>query len=259
MAVDTLLSVVNVNSNNYGSIMFAENAGTVGGHIGWGNFTSSPTYWEIVTRTGQLRVWGSDLVMGNTDGSRGITSTGLGLSFFEDPINARLAFTSNAQTQTTGVSLAGVYCWGSFTAYKVFNNVWNDYAEAFDFDKQIEKDPEPGFVYEQTEKGLIKSTKRASKAAIGIYSDTYGQLMGSEGKLYDAEHLDGSKIPIGLMGKVKVWIKEKLEIGDSLVSAPNGFATKANEYERTFSDLILGKVLETSNDNSEKRVWVLVK
>jgi hypothetical protein len=259
LGVDTLLSVVNINSNNFGTIVFAENAGTVAGHIGWGNFTVSPTYWEIATRNGQLRVWGADLILGNTDGGRGIASTGLGLSFFEDTINARLAYTSNAQIQTTGTSLAGVYCWGAFTAFKVFNNVWNDYAEAFDFDRDLEKNPQPGFVYEQTEKGLVKSTRRASRAAIGIYSDTYGQLMGSEGKLYDGEHLDGSKIPIGLMGKVKVWVKEKLEIGDVLVSAPNGFATKANEYERMFSDLILAKVLETSTDDTEKRIWVLVK
>lgn len=258
LGVDTLLSVVNVNSNNFGTIVFAENAGTVAGHIGWGNFTVSPTYWEIATRNGQLRIWGSDFIIGNTDGSRGIASTGLGLSFFEDTINARLAYTSNAQTQTTGTSLAGMYVWGSFTAFKIFNNVWNDYAEAFDFDRKIEPHPQPGFVYKMTDKGLIKSNKEADQAVIGVYSDTYGQLMGSQGQLYDEEHLDGSKIPIGLMGKVKVWVNQILDIGDTLVSGLNGFATKASTEQRMFSDLIIGKVLEASLDDDEKRIWILI-
>ena len=64
-----------------------------------------------------------------------------------------------------------------------------------------------------TENGIIKTTGRAENATIGIHSDSYGQLMSSSG-VYDENHPDGTKLPIGLAGKVRVWVRETLEIGD---------------------------------------------
>ena len=165
-----------------------------------------------------------------------------------------------------GTSNEGVVFDGSLGAYKVYNAVWNDYAEGFEFDPDAEY-PQPGFVYKQTEKGIVKTDKRSTKGTIGVYSDSAGMVMGSENCILpdligtDEERKDEwDKAPIAMAGKVNVWIKEKLEIGDILVAGKNGFATKANLFDRIFrQENVIGKVLEGSCCKEEKRVWMLVK
>jgi hypothetical protein len=144
---------------------------------------------------------------------------------------------------------------GMFAAYKVYNAVWNDYAEAFDAD--LTEKPDAGYVYKQTKTGLRKTEKRSEKATIGVFSDTYGMLMGSKDSI--VEHpTDGKSIPIGMAGKVKVWVKDKLEIGDLLVSDKNGFAVRANIIDRILrQDCIIGKVLEPNE--GVNRIWMFIK
>jgi hypothetical protein len=159
----------------------------------------------------------------------------------------------------------GVYVRGSFAAYKVYNAVWNDYAEGFEFDSQAGT-PEPGYVYKQTKGGVVKTYKKGEKGTIGVYSDTAGMVMGSKDCVIpeligtDEDQSEKTKIPIALAGKVKTWIKQKLEIGDLLVAGKDGFATKANFLDRIFrQDSIIGKALEISCCKTEKRIWMLVK
>ena len=163
----------------------------------------------------------------------------------------------------TGTNIGGVVATNSFAAYKVYNAVWNDYAEAFDFDVKAGK-PDFGFVYKQTEKGLVKTNKRAEKGTIGVCSDSYGMLIGSaDCYIWEEDekfNKDKTKLPVALAGKVRPWVKEVIEIGDILVAGKNGFATKATLFDRVFrQDSIIGKALEISSDKEEKRIWMLVK
>jgi hypothetical protein len=251
LLINTAASIYYLNDNNYGAISFHSFSGDEAGLVGLGNPGATPSYWELRTvDADELRVSGGDMVFDDATA---------GISFISDRTNSRVSYTADATAQTTGTSSAGIYCYGSFTAYKIYNSVWNDYAEAFEFDKENAGELKAGLVYKMTESGIIPTEGRADKATVGVYSDTYGQLMGSAG-IYDEDHPDGNKLPIGLMGKVKVWVKEKLEIGDPLVSDVEGFATKATKEERVnCPDLIIGKVLETSKDNKEKRIWMLIK
>jgi uncharacterized protein YaiE (UPF0345 family) len=148
---------------------------------------------------------------------------------------------------------------GYFYATKVYNAVWNDLAEGFTFDKTERSKHFAGYVYIMTEKGIVKCNKRAHKATVGVYSDTYGFCLGSD-KMIDENTPDGDKLPIGISGKVKVWAREKLEIGDLVVGDKNGMATKANIIDRVFrQDRIIGKVMESSKTKDEKRIWILIK
>jgi predicted small secreted protein len=155
----------------------------------------------------------------------------------------------------------GLVVSGSFGAYKVFNAVWNDYAEGFEYSKK-EKNLIPGMVYKQTKEGLMLTTKRAEKGTVGVYSDTAGMVMGSAGCIIpesEEDQKDKTKIPVGLAGKVRVFIKEKIEIGDAFVSGKGGFATRASIFDKVFrSDRIIGKALECSEDSEEKRIWMLI-
>jgi hypothetical protein len=251
LAVDRTIAAIWHDDTSYGVDEFVNNSGEVGGYIGKGNPGATPSYWQIHTdQADELRISGQDMVL----------SAGLGIKWTNDRTNSRFFYTADATSRTgSGTSPHGVEFAGSITAYKVYQSVWNDYAEAFEFDKEIESDPQPGFVYKMTENGIIKTEERADSATVGVYSDTYGQLMGSAGIL-DKDHPDGYKLPIGLTGKIKVWVKEEVEIGAPLVSDAGGFATVATSEERSSTpDLIIGKALEASKDNSEKRIWALIK
>lgn len=252
LGVDEVVAVVSNATTHYGAIAFYDNAGTANeaGYIGIGDADAGTPYWEIKTvDANYLSISGGDVVVDNAT---------TGIAFSADITNSRFDYIADASTFTGSNTLHGIACEGSFAAYKIYNGVWNDLAEAFEFNKEVESNPKPGFIYKMTENGIIKTEARAEKATVGVHSDTYGQLMGSHG-LYDDAHPDGNKLPIGLAGKVSVWVKEAIEIGDSLVSDVNGFATKATDEERRYSDLTIGKALESSQDNEEKRIWVLIK
>jgi len=102
-----------------------------------------------------------------------------------------------------------------------------------------------------TSSGVAPSVARAQKAVVGVNSDTYGYILGAE----DQEN----KTPIGLAGRVQVKVKEKLEIGDLLVSDEDGFATKATAEEEMRASIIIGKVLEEKTDTNVSRIWMLIK
>jgi len=135
---------------------------------------------------------------------------------------------------------------GIFYATKVYNAVWNDIAE-FMIYAEIS---EAGDVIIMTNEGVKKSFKRAQKSVIGIHSDTFGYALGTENQEL--------KTPIGLAGRVNVKVKEKLEIGDLLVSDFDGFASKADPYEETIPGVIIGKVLEEKNDTEVSRISMLI-
>ena len=135
---------------------------------------------------------------------------------------------------------------GDINANKVYNAVWNDLAEFMDcHDKSVE----PGDVLIQLKEGLSKSFNYQDKRTVGVYSDTFGLALGG-----DKENHEG-KVPVGISGKVKVKIKEPVEIGDLLVSSDNGFATKMKEY---IPGTVIGKVIEEKNNNEVSRIWMLI-
>ena len=135
---------------------------------------------------------------------------------------------------------------GNFYATKVYNAAWNDIAE---FMLRAENS-DSGDVIVMTNEGVKKSFKRAQKSVIGVNSDTFGFALGAENQ--------ENKTPIGLAGKVNVKVKEKLKIGDLLVSDCNGFATKASFFDFLIPGIIFGKVLEEKNDTNISRISILI-
>jgi hypothetical protein len=148
---------------------------------------------------------------------------------------------STAPTGTQQVNVNGYL----YTT-RVYNAVWNDLAE-FMY-KAPDTDAEPGDVLVQTDKGLVKSSKKGDIAAVGIYSDSYGWALGA------AEQ--DTKYPVALAGVVYVKVREPLEIGDLLISDIDGYATKT---VAPLFGTILGKVLESKNDYGTSRIKILVQ
>ena len=177
----------------------------------------------------------------------GIITAESGINIGNDPTGI-LTFSSDvasfAYSSTAGED-SGVVCAGDFSARQVWNAAWNDIAEFMYYKTQSE----PGDVVIMTDEGCIPSNKIASRAAVGVHSDTFGYALGSAEKKL--------KTPIGLTGRVWVKVKEKLKIGDYLVSGLDGFATKKRWWHPR--EAIIGKVMKSKKNTEIERIETLIK
>ena len=226
------------------------------------NLLNTPTTITIGSTTGTTTIRSKRTVVGTTDGDSfivrgGIVRLGSGDSNGIFMLSRRISAGDTGKRITTAGGDTGILFRGSINAYKVYNAVWNDYAEAFAFDPK-EKHLVAGYVYAQGPDGAVRARRRADKATLGVFSDTYAMLLGSRGCI--SEDKNGTKIPIALAGKVQIYVRGKLGIGDLLVTNKHGFGVKANFFERIFkADRIIGKVLETHAGSSPSRIWMLVR
>lgn len=100
---------------------------------------------------------------------------------------------------------------GNVSAARVYNAVYNDYAEFF----QKGEETEPGDIIALDENSsieqYIKATKD-SKCIVGVHSNEYAHLIGG-----DNENIEDNMkryIPVGLAGRVHVKITGEVHIGD---------------------------------------------
>ena len=143
---------------------------------------------------------------------------------------------------------------GELTATKIYNAVWNDYAEWFERENESEV-IEPGDVCVWTGNGVSKSSKSNDKAMVGVCSDSYGHILGGEA-LENMEDNNRKFVPIGLKGRVNVNVIGEVEIGDLLVTSDiPGCAEVNNDAPQ---NCIIGKALQGSNDINKKKITVLI-
>lgn len=143
---------------------------------------------------------------------------------------------------------------GELTATKIYNAVWNDYAEWFEREDESEV-IEPGDVCVWTGNGVSKSSKSNDKAMVGVCSDSYGHILGGEA-LENMEDNNKKFVPIGLKGRVSVNVIGEVEIGDLLVTSDiPGCAEVNNDAPQ---NCIIGKALQGSNDINKKKITVLI-
>lgn len=150
---------------------------------------------------------------------------------------------------------------GSLVATKVYNAVWNDYAEFRTF-KDNDKIPYGQVVCENGDDSVSVSKKRLQPGAM-ICSDTYGTCMG--------EVEDG--IPIAVAGRVLVYPLEPREeynffIGQAVCSGPNGTVSIMTKDEvKEYPECVVGYVSAvpqydiwgTGKIKVDGRVWIKIK
>jgi len=135
---------------------------------------------------------------------------------------------------------------------KIFNAVWNDYADYWSLKKDIQATP--GLCYADYGDGLELTKKKADKCVIGIYSDTYGYGMG--------EREDA--IPIAVAGFVLAYVDKDYKVGTLLTNDKNGMLTKANIFN-ILMRRVVGKYIRKEKEkkfnnliNVNDRVWIKV-
>ena len=135
--------------------------------------------------------------------------------------NGYIEYTKFLQ-QTGGKILGDVNIIGNLTATKVFNAVWNDYAEFFERGEETEVGDIIALDENSNEERYVKATSD-SKVIIGVHSDTYAHLIGGEtppeGEDF-YEHNIKKFIPVGLAGRVKVKVIGHINKGDLITISP---------------------------------------
>lgn len=148
---------------------------------------------------------------------------------------------SNEPSGTTRLNMDGY-----FYATRVYNATFDDLAEFF----PKAEDAEPGMVMIQTADGVKPCEGRGDGAVVGVYSDSYGYALGSEN--------EEDKIPVGLSGRVWVWVEEPCNIGDLLITSnKKGFGTVKKASEDGLGK-IFAKVMKPKTDFVPERIEVFI-
>lgn len=167
------------------------------------------------------------------------------------------ATSQDTNPQTYSRSTCYLSAAGYLYADKVYNAVFNDYAE---YRTTISLTP-GHIVIDQDDGSLACSTTRLQPGAQAI-SDTFGHSMGET---------DTAKTPLAVAGRVLVYTyqsRENYHAGMAVCSAPNGTVDIMTREEiRDYPDCIVGIVSEipqyetwgSGNVKVDGRIWIKVK
>lgn len=152
---------------------------------------------------------------------------------------------NNAPTGTTRLNYDGY-----LYATRVYNAVYNDYAEYFERGCDY---IEPGDVIMVDDDGrYVKAIGAYNKRVVGVCSNTYGMCIGGRGDGHDDENF----IPVALAGRVSVKVVGKVKLGDLLTTSDiPGVAMKAEAF---VPGTIIGKALQAKTDDGIGLVKMLV-
>lgn len=143
-------------------------------------------------------------------------------------------------------------CSGTFSATKVYNAVWNDYAELFEKESD---DLTAGDILAWGDNGVVKATAKNKHTVVGVYSDSFGHLLGGEEGKSEEENLE-KFAPVGLAGRVYVKVIGKVKKGDFIVPSKIPGVGRATRKYRPGT--VVGKALEDYNGNEVKRIQMLI-
>lgn len=146
---------------------------------------------------------------------------------------------------------------GILSATKVYNAVYNDYAELYEKDNVNEEFNEGDVIEVNPHTGKYrKSIEDCSQFVVGVYSNTYGHLLGGKSNCSIEENLK-TYIPVGLCGRVYVNTEDNnICVGDLMVSSSNGKA-RALRFNENVLGCVIGKAL-SKNVNGKVLMQIML-
>lgn len=160
---------------------------------------------------------------------------------------------ATAPTNTTRLNYDGY-----LYATRVYNAIYNDYAECFESNGLVYNEIVNRIVEIGSDKKL-KLANEESKGVIGVVSDSYGFLLnGSE-----EEIRDGLKIPVGLVGTLYVDSEDIVDdknIHRFVCSGKDGKARvipkgKAHKYE----GCVVGKIIGVNKEKNQYKIIISLR
>ena len=152
------------------------------------------------------------------------------------------SFTTAARTVTLLDSNGNTSFPGTLTASKIYNAVYNDYAEFFE--KAANTAFEPGDIIaldmDSEKEQYVKATEN-SIVIVGVVTDEYAHIIGGEkGSL---EKNEKKYIPVSLMGRVHVKVDDTVKRGDKITaSSIPGIGRKAKPNEHSIGTALMNPV-----------------
>ena len=164
--------------------------------------------------------------------------------------------TGTTATFSGALSAASVTASGNITGNKVYNAVWNDYAEWFE-KEDLNEDFEAGDIVSWRESGVTKSNSYADTMVVGIYSDSYGHIVGGE-SLENMEDNHKKFVPVGLAGRLNVKVTGKVKRGDLIISSDIPGVGMVADRSHVIPGTVIGKSLQDKDDYDIGKVKVLI-
>ena len=169
-----------------------------------------------------------------------------------------LGYTSTSGSPSTIYCQSSVYVNSSGYLYanRVYNAVWNDYAEY-----RQTNDIDYGRVYQENNNGIMTKTQARLIPGCSIASDTFGSAMGQTEK---------AKTAMAVSGRVLVYTykaREDYQAGMAVCSAPDGTVDIMTREEiMMYPDCIIGYVSEipdyeewgTGHIKINGRIWIKI-
>ena len=140
---------------------------------------------------------------------------------------------------------------GYLYATRVYNAVYNDYAECFD-NKELTYTEAKNKIVELDENNNTVLAKENSNMIIGVVSDSFGHMLGGT----EEEIQEGSKIPVGLAGVLYVDSLDRVDIknrGKFITSGGNGLA---KVLDTPVLGSIVGKIIDIDEVNNRYKVII---
>lgn len=171
----------------------------------------------------------------------------------------KIKATTASTSTTTGALIVsgGIGAAGNIYGSKVYNAVWNDYAE---FRKA--ETLEPGRVVIEDASGEMKLSSERLQPGASIISDTFGSAMGET---------EECKTPIAVAGRVLTYYHGDINmytVGAAVGTGPNGTVSLMTREEiMTYPDRIIGIVSEIPSYEEwgpehikvNGRIWIKIK
>lgn len=143
---------------------------------------------------------------------------------------------------------------GALAATRLYNAVYNDYAEFFPRGEATEAGDIVALDLESEGERYVKAVK--GDIVAGVHSDEYGHIIGGEspkdGKDFISYNLS-KYIPVALVGRVHVKVKGIVKRGDYIVASDiPGVGVATAKPKRT--ERIVGYAIESSSDKDIKKI-----
>lgn len=149
---------------------------------------------------------------------------------------------------------------GTITGSKVYNAVWNDYAEYFPKEENVIT--EPGDIISLSKDSETETYTKSSiynTCIIGVHSNTYGHIIGGENppdaNISFEDYNNTKYIPIALSGRVLCKVTGIIKRGDHIgLSAIEGVGTVVDKSED-----YIGIALENINTSEIRKIKIKVR
>lgn len=173
-----------------------------------------------------------------------------------------LSITNSTASTSTGtgalIVTGGVGVGGNLYASKVYNAIWNDYAEM----RKTNFEVKFGQCVIDNDDGSLSIANKRLLPGAQVVSDTWGHIMGET---------DNAKTPVAVAGRVLVYPyrdRSEYHAGMSVCTAPNGTVDIMTREEiMMYPDCIVGIVSEiptyekwgSGNVDIDGRIWIKIK